>query len=298
LRAGGFVISMKLCSECGEVVDDHGRQCSFCSHQTEKLDGHWAFAPELAEHSEGFEADYFPRLAELEAGNFWFRARNRLVIWALQRYFPTAKSFMEIGCGTGFVLSGVQKALPELALCGSEIFSAGLSFAAKRLPEVELFQMDARRIPFREEFDVVGAFDVLEHIKEDEAALKQMYQATKKGGGILITVPHHPFLWSASDDFARHARRYTTRELSDKVKKAGFEIVRITAFVSFLLPLLAVSRLKQRRSSEPFDPTSEFNINSSVNTALEKILDAERSLIRAGLSLPAGGSLLLVGRRC
>ena len=289
---------MKLCNECGEPVDDHGRQCSFCLHQTKKLNGHWAFAPDLAERSEGFEADYFGRLARLEADNFWFRSRNRLVIWALRRYFPKAKSFMEIGCGTGFVLSGVQRALPELALCGSEIFSAGLSFAAKRLPGVELFQMDARRIPFQEEFDVIGAFDVLEHIKEDEAVLTQMYQATRSEGGILITVPHHPFLWSASDDFARHARRYTTRELTDKVRKAGFEVLRITAFVSFLLPLLAVSRFKQRFSRHPFDPSSEFDINSSVNTALEKILDAERTLIRAGLSLPAGGSLLLVGRRC
>jgi SAM-dependent methyltransferase len=157
--------------------------------------------------------------------------------------------------------------------------------------------MDARRIPFREEFDVIGAFDVLEHIKEDEAVLTQMYQATRKGGGILITVPHHPFLWSTSDDFARHARRYQTRELRNKVKKAGFEVLRMTSFVSLLLPLLALSRLKQRFSREPFDPSAEFNISSSVNTALEKILDAERTLIRAGLSLPAGGSLLLAGRR-
>jgi SAM-dependent methyltransferase len=264
---------------------------------SEKLDGHWAFAPALAEKNEGFEADYFPRLAQLEDGNFWFRARNQLLIWALQRYFPNAQSFMEIGCGTGFVLSGIQKALPELLLFGSEIFSAGLSFAAQRLPGAELFQMDARRIPFRDEFDVIGAFDVLEHIREDEAVLAQMYRATKRGGGILITVPHHPFLWSASDDFARHTRRYKTGELRSKVTKAGFEVLRITSFVSFLLPLLVVSRLKQRFSRQEFDPTSEFSLNSSVNTALEKILDAERSLIRAGLSFPAGGSLLLVGRR-
>ncbi len=288
---------MKLCSECGEPIDSHGRPCPTCSHQTQKLDGHWAFAPALAEKNEGFEAGYFPRLFQLEAGNFWFRSRNRLVIWSLQQYFPNAKSFMEIGCGTGFVLSGIQKALPELSLCGSEIFSAGLSFAAQRLPAAELFQMDARRIPFRDEFDVIGAFDVLEHVREDEEVLAQMYQATKRGGGILITVPHHPFLWSASDDFARHTRRYKTGELTRKVRKAGFDVLRITSFVSFLLPLLVASRFKQRFSRQEFDPTSEFNINSSVNSALEKILDAERTLIRAGLSFPAGGSLLLVARR-
>jgi SAM-dependent methyltransferase len=79
-------------------------------------------------------------------------------------------------------------------------------FAAERVPGVELFQMDARRFPFLEEFDLIGAFDMLEHVKEDEEVLSQMYQATRKGGGILLTVPHHPFLWSASDYLARHER--------------------------------------------------------------------------------------------
>ena len=187
---------MRLCISCTKAFDHASPQCPFCLFEPKKVNGHLAFAPELAAESEGFEAHYFGLLAELEAGNFWFRSRNRLLIWALQRYFPEAKSFLEIGCGTGFVLSGIRKALPELALCGSEVFTAGLSFAAVRLPGIELFQMDARRIPFREEFDVIGAFDVLEHVREDEQVLSQMHQATRKGGGILVTVPHHPFLWS------------------------------------------------------------------------------------------------------
>jgi SAM-dependent methyltransferase len=255
-----------------------------------------AFAPELAEKNEGFEADYFATLAELEAGNFWFRSRNRLLIWALQRYFAEAHSFMEIGCGTGFVLSGIREALPKLHLSGSEIFSAGLGFAAERLPGVELFQMDARRIPFKEEFDVIGAFDVLEHIKEDEQVLSQMYQATRKQGGIIVTVPHHPFLWSAVDVCARHVRRYTTRELKNKIEKAGFSVLRITSFVSLLLPLLIISRFKMRLCGDELD-ASEVRAGPLVNSTLERILDVERTTIRAGLSLPIGGSLLLVARR-
>jgi SAM-dependent methyltransferase len=256
-----------------------------------------AYAPELANKSEGFEADYFRQLAELESDNFWFRSRNQLIVWALKRYFPRAESLLEIGCGTGFVLSGIKEALPELSLTGSEVFSAGLTFAAQRLPGVELFQMDARRIPFTEEFDVIGAFDVLEHVKEDSEVLSQMYQATRKRGGILLTVPHHPFLWSPADDYARHVRRYTARELRHKVKRAGFDVIRVTSFVSLLLPLLVLSRFKQRFQGKEFDPTSELRINSLMNAGLERILNLERSLIRGGLSLSVGGSLLLVALR-
>ena len=288
---------MKLCIRCEKTLESRNWRCPHCSYEPDIIEGHVAFAPDMARKSEGFEAEYFARLADQEAGNFWFRSRNRLLIWALQHYFPKAETFLEIGCGTGFVLSGFKAAFPDLVLSGSEVFSEGLGFAASRLPGVELFQMDARRIPFKDEFDVVGAFDVLEHVKQDEEVLAQMHQAVHKGGGILITVPHHPFLWSDSDEFARHVRRYRAHELRAKVMKTGFDVLRITSFVSLLMPLLIFSRFKQRLSREPFDPSSEFNINASLNAAMEKTLDAERTLIRRGFSFPVGGSLLLVGRR-
>jgi SAM-dependent methyltransferase len=261
------------------------------------MGGHLAFAPELAEKSEGFEPCYFAPLAEMEAGNFWFRSRNRLLVWALQRYFPEAENFMEIGCGTGFVLSGVRRALPELVLCGSEVFTEGLNFAAERLPGIELFQMDARRIPFREEFDVIGAFDVLEHIKEDEEVLSQMYQATSKRGGILVTVPHHPFLWSQTDDAARHVRRYSAPDLKAKVERAGFKTLRTTSFVSLLLPLMFTARLKQRSTNQEFEAAADLKISGLMNFVLERVMDVERAFIRLGVSFPAGGSLLLVARK-
>lgn len=288
---------MKFCIGCEQTFESVNWQCPHCLQQPDVIEGHFAFAPKLALESEGFEAEYFAQLANQEAGNFWFRSRNQLVIWALKQYFPKAERLLEIGCGTGFVLSGLKEALPHLFLSGSDVFSEGLSFAAARLPGVELFQMDARRIPFREDFDVIGAFDVLEHVKQDEEVLAQMYQATRKGGGILITVPHHRFLWSPVDEFARHVRRYETTELIEKVSRAGFSIIRITSFVSLLLPLLILSRFKQRLTGKDVDPTAEFNISNLLDATLEKILVVERNLIRAGLSFRAGGSLLLVGGR-
>lgn len=169
---------MKVCMTCCqrfEAVDWH---CPGCGKSPELYDRYLSFSQDLAETNGGFDAGYFAQLAILEAGSFWFRSRNRLLIWDLRCYFPHASSFLEIGCGTGDILSGIHREFPELILTGSDIFTEGLAFAEKRLPGVTLFQMDARRIPFNGEFDVIGTFDVLEHIEEHDAVLSQIFQAT------------------------------------------------------------------------------------------------------------------------
>jgi len=253
-------IAMRLCSNCSKLWDgDAASACPSCGHQPVKLHGRPAFAPELAEGGAGFEADYFAKLATLEPGNFWFESRNKLLNWALRRYFPNAASFLEVGCGTGFVLSGIRRFFPHLTLFGSEVFTAGLSVAAERLPGMELFQMDARRMPFAHHFDVIGAFDVLEHIAEDGLVLSEMRRAVTPGGGIILTVPQHNFLWSQTDDYARHVRRYDAHQLKTKVERAGFEVLRMTSFVSLLLPLMFAARLKQRLGWRS-DPDEEFNL--------------------------------------
>ncbi len=111
----------------------------------------------------------FQRLAPLEENHFWFGARNNLIVWALRKWFPEKGKLMEIGCGTGYVLSRIEKDFPGLELCGSEIYTTGLEFASKRLSRTELLQMDALNIPYEGEFDIIGLFDTLEHIQEDEA---------------------------------------------------------------------------------------------------------------------------------
>lgn len=263
----------------------------------ELFEGCLTFSPGLAKNNEGFKSGSFDNLVELEAGNFWFRARNRLIIWALQNYFPEARNFFEIGCGTGFVLSGIEKVLLRLELFGSEIYSSGLSYAAKRLKSALLFQMDARAIPFDDEFDIIGAFDVLEHIQEDELVLKQMHQAVRQGGGIILTVPQHNFLWSQVDEYACHVRRYSATELKEKVTLAGFHVVKMTSFVSLLLPFMLASRFRKRKPGDEFDATSELRLGRVTNIILEKILDLERGLIRMGFVLPVGGSLFVIAKK-
>ena len=194
-------------------------------------------------------------------------------------------------------MSGIRKEFQNLHLYGSDIFANGLSYAEKRLSDVLLFQMDARRIPFEKEFDVLGAFDVLEHIDEDAIVLQQMFRAIKSGGGMLITVPQHRFLWSKVDKYSFHKRRYTKKELIKKVKNAGFQIVFITSFVSFLLPLMFLSRMRREVSADKFDLLAELKIGYTKNRALENVLTTERIFIKHGFSFPAGGSLLIIAKR-
>jgi SAM-dependent methyltransferase len=206
----------------------------------------------MTKRSYGFDRAYFSTLAKIEETHWWFLSRKALILWALRRYFFPFKNFLEIGCGTGFILSEIQEAIPDLSLSGSDLFIEGFAYAGKRLPRATLFQMDAGKIPFEDEFDVIGAFDVLEHVEDDEEVLSQLFKAVRRGGGIIVTVPQHPFLWSHQDRCSFHKRRYSRRDLIRKIERAGFTNLWWTSFVFLMLPLMFFTRLA-RSKKDVFD---------------------------------------------
>lgn len=253
-------------------------------------------APESAKDGKGFDPDSFHHLVDVEEGSFWFQGRNQLILWALERYCPTAGSLLEVGCGTGYVLAGIRAKRPDMQLAGAELYVEGLAHARRRVPSADFYQLDATQIPFEEEWDVVCAFDVLEHVGDDQTFLAGLHAAARPGGRLLVTVPQHRWLWSRADDYAHHVRRYTRRELVDKVGGAGFRVERVTSFVTLLLPAMWASRLRDRRSRAAYDPTRE-HVSGAVAPILKRTLGAEVSLIKRGVDLPVGGSLLLVAAR-
>lgn len=260
------------------------------------IDGFPAYAPALAQSNDGFDAESHSILYMLESKNFWFKSRNRLIQWTLKKYFKTDGKFLEIGCGTGFVLNGLKTEYPDLDCFGSEIHISGLKLARARLTDVALYQMDARNIPFENEYDVIGAFDVIEHIEDDQEVLLQMYKAIKPGGGIILTVPQHPFLWGPADEYAFHKRRYTRKELISKVKNAGFQIQRVTSFVTILSPFMMISRLLDR-GNKSYKPDNELKINFFLNKIFEIVQYIEIFFIKLGITFPFGGSLLIVAKK-
>lgn len=282
---------MKLCPQCRKPMGN-SLACAACGHAIECRDGVLMFAPGAAHAGRGYDPVHYEELARLESRHFWFRARNRLIVRALGKYFPHARSLLEIGCGTGMVLQAVHENFPGLATSGSDLFVEGLPFARARLPRANLMQMDATRIPFTDEFDVIGAFDVVEHIDDDRAVLHEIHRAIVTGGGAVFTVPQHPWLWSFQDELACHVRRYRCGELEGKLRESGFRVVYSTSFVTLLLPLMAASRRRAPKAGG--DPYHELRVGGTVNAALYAALTLEYHLLQTGLRLPAGGSRLVV----
>lgn len=289
---------MKVCLNCQKAFCSNDWICPSCRYEPVRIKEILAHAPSNISSERGFKSEYFAQLVSIEGGSFWFQARNRLIIQSLHRYKAAAKNFLEIGCGTGFVLAGIANSFPGISISGSEIFLEGLVYASARLPSGNFMQMDARHIPFVNEFDVVGVFDVLEHIKEDEIVLEQIHRSLRPDGILLITVPQHPWLWSAADDYACHVRRYSSQELVSKVKKAGFTLVRRSSFVSLLLPFMIASRLfGLKKKEEAYNPLTEFQINTILNSFFGHVMTIEIFLLFCGINLPFGGSLLLIAKK-
>ena len=287
---------MKRCLSCHATFDDLSWVCPECSWAP-AMNGVLMFEPALAEASDHFPRKDVERLASLEEEHFWFRARNEIIVWAISTYFPDARNLLEVGCGSGVVLSELRSRLPRLTLTGADLLSNSLAVARTRVQEATLAQIDVRRIPYVDEFDVICALDVLEHVEEDGAALEQIRLALRPGGGVIVSVPQHEWLWSAADEYGRHRRRYTRSSLLRLLENTGFETVRATSSVSLLLPLVAISRIRHRRVTDDYDPFRELDLPGSVNRVLLKIMSAERKLIQNGVSFPLGSSLLVVARR-
>lgn len=265
------------------------------------IEGFKCYAPEVAVSNEDFPTEGFEPLFQNEEKNFWFRSRNKVILSLFRKYtrLPNAR-FLEIGCGTGYVLRGIAQS-GNHEVCGAEIHVQGLIYARKRLPNVELIQLDATRMPFRNAYDAIGAFDVLEHITEDVQVMKEVNKALKPGGHFYITVPQYPWMWSYLDDIAYHKRRYTRKELRTKLIGAGYEVKYIGSFVCTLFPAMAASRMLKKdqtpQQNERDKIDSEFNIPNWLNTLFRAVLTIDEWLIQMGISLPFGGSLVAVAQK-
>lgn len=267
-----------------------------------EIDGFRCYAPELARSYTDYPSEGFDVTAAVEATSFWCRTRTRIIRDVIVRFTDSSRTLdmLEIGCGIGGVVAQLRP-LRHLHLTASEIYLQALQYARSRVPGVEFIQLDATAIPFHSEFDIIGAFDVLEHIAEDETVLRGVAAALRPSGLLLVTVPQHKWLWSDLDEIVFHKRRYTRSELLAKLRRAGFQTLFCSSFVTLLFPAMAASRLMSRLRGPSADRKAAFAAEVTLPPLLNRICDSvmrvDEVALRAGVSLPFGGSLLAVARK-
>jgi SAM-dependent methyltransferase len=231
--------------------------------------------------------------AQVEDEHWWFSARRSILRAVLDRHLPPAsgRTLLELGCGNG-------GNLPLLARYG-KLYAVEMDDEARRratMRGIAAVQPGALpdAIPFAgQQFDVVAALDVLEHVAEEHAALVAMRAKLRRGGCLLLTVPAFKWLWSRHDEASNHRRRYSKSALIRQVREAGFEIAHATYFNTVLFPAVAA----YIKLWTPFTADAHPGLRlppRPVNALLRATFSAERYLVPR-LTLPFGLSILLVG---
>jgi len=251
----------------------------------------------------GYDPAFFDRLAQVEDQHFWFRARNQSIVNLTRRISSSLKPcdlVLEVGCGTGNVLRFLEHALPKSTVIGMELWFEGLRYARTR-SGAALVQADIRNLPFARSFDLVGMFDVLEHLPEDQETLRLVHESLRPGGVLFLTVPAHQFLWSHFDEAAGHCRRYSSQALRQKLQNAAFDVEFLTEFMATLFPIMwsyrKLTGLLRKSTPAKELASEEFRITPVVNPIMTRMLSVEARWIASGHSLPIGTSLLAVARK-
>ena len=266
------------------------------------VDGIKCFSLEVAEEYTNYPDSGFDLTDKNVETSFWVSSRNRLFKSIVQQYQQLIgkTKFLEIGCGTGDFIQQIIKN-ENLEITGSEIYLKGLQYAKKNQPNVDFIQLDVTQGTIGEQFNMIAAFDVIEHIENDMDALNNITQMLHKDGVLIISVPQHEFLWSSLDEIVKHKRRYSRRDLISKLTKNGFDINFVTSFVFVLFPFMLVSRLFDKPhdgiQADEVELEKRVKFFSALNWIFDLLMRIDEILIRFGFSLPFGGTLLVVAKK-
>jgi SAM-dependent methyltransferase len=238
----------------------------------------------------------------VEDVHWWFVGRRRILLQVLDRYLgkgaAEGRRILDVGCGTGTMLSYLADYGKAQ---GVDIDEEAIGYCRERgLTDVRLGS--AETLPFEDgSFDLVTALDVVEHLDDDMAALREFRRVLQPGGTLLVTVPAHPFLWGDQDEVNLHRRRYLAPQVRERLAGAGFEVQRVTYINAFMFPPIAAVRMLRRLEHRLRPRTaalSDFRYPAPrpVNFLLGWIFGIEAPIVRR-VDIPFGVSILAVGRK-
>lgn len=244
------------------------------------------------------KTELYNQIQEIEQTHWWYVARRKIIFdWVFRTLadYPSPR-ILDIGCGTGFNLEHLH-AHGYDRVVGLDSSTEALSFCRSR-NLVNVACGDGTRPPLKpESLDMIMALDLIEHLDDDEQALREFARLLKSNGSLIVFVPAFNFLWGLQDEVSHHRRRYTASELRQKLEKIGLRINKLTYVNTFLFPLVWAGRVALRLSGYKAQVVSENDLHPNwSNGLLQTIFAAERPLLRH-MSFPFGVSLLCTANK-
>jgi SAM-dependent methyltransferase len=238
----------------------------------------------------------YATMAEREQNYWWHLGRLRIIQTYIQRAKKNKETLkiMNIGCGTGGTIDMLES-FGEVD--NVDISDEAIKFMKER-GYTRITKVDDIELPFRSKsYDLVGAFDVLEHIEDQVGALKEWKRILKDDGAVVITVPAYQWLWTDHDVSLHHKRRYTTQRLAEAAAEAGLKPEKQSYAVVFSLPLVAGFRLLNKALGRKADSeTSYVSVPNWTNKAFTAMLYGEAKLHQK-LKFPFGTSVVTILRK-
>ncbi|MCA3012960.1 MAG: class I SAM-dependent methyltransferase [Myxococcaceae bacterium] len=240
------------------------------------------------------EAAEFEKHERLERDHWWFEGRRRCIAAVLSRELPALaqREILDVGCGTGGMFPMLQR---YGKVSGAEYSADARARAHRNFPSVEVSACELPDVLPAGPFDVVTAFDVIEHVDDPVASLRSMVARLKPNGRVVVTVPALQLLWSQHDVTLQHRRRYSRGLLVEQLTAAGLRVTYDSFFNTGLFPVVAAARLVERVRG-PGPGSDLAPVNPIVNGALREFFGAEARVLARG-RLPIGVSLIAVGAR-
>ncbi|MGK2958305.1 MAG: glycosyltransferase [Acidimicrobiales bacterium] len=244
----------------------------------------------------------FETMARVEHDHWWFKAKRELVADLVRRTekigikLPKG-AVLDIGCGTGELLNTLST-LGFAPIIGTDASPTALNFAGQSSGQsCSLASSVAEYLPFADEtFSLVTSLDVVEHLDDDVAALREYRRVTRPGGLIVIAVPAYHWAWSDHDVFLGHRRRYTASRLINAAENSGLKIDHVTYYHSWLVPLAFLMRKTPLGKLQQGNAEEASFVNPTINRLLTSLTTIERSLA-SRVRIPFGLSVLIVAHR-